>query len=104
MRRVLLALVVVSFTSFHLFAADDDFRTVDTAISAKVQTGTAPIPTTVPAYQGAVPYPSPANNSFTPITIPSSRSPKGGGLPVHITNIKRQPDGRVSFQIGYEYE
>jgi hypothetical protein len=52
----------------------------------------------------SVPYPSLANNAFTPDTIPSSRSPRGGGLPVNITNIRRLPDGRVSFQIGYEYE
>jgi M6 family metalloprotease-like protein len=51
----------------------------------------------------AVPYPSPANSAFTPDTIPSSRSPLGGGLPVHITNIRRFDDGRVTFQIGYEY-
>lgn len=51
-----------------------------------------------------VPYPSAANNAYTPGTTPSSRSPLGGGLPVHITGIKRHPDGRVSFRIGYEYE
>ena len=27
----------------------------------------------------------------------------GGGLPVHITNIRRLPDGRITFYIGYEY-
>jgi M6 family metalloprotease-like protein len=52
---------------------------------------------------GAVPYPSPANNAFTPETTPSSRSPLGGGLPVHITEIRRLPDGRITFHIGYEY-
>jgi M6 family metalloprotease-like protein len=52
----------------------------------------------------AIPYPSAANNAFTPNTIPSSRSPQGGGLPVNITSIKRHPDGRVSFRIGYEYD
>ena len=51
----------------------------------------------------AVPYPSPANNAFTPDTTPSSRSPLGGGLPVHITEIKRLADGRITFQIGYEF-
>jgi M6 family metalloprotease-like protein len=51
----------------------------------------------------SVPYPSPSNNSFTPHTTPSSRSPRGGGLPVHITNIRRLPDGRITFHIGYEY-
>jgi M6 family metalloprotease-like protein len=51
----------------------------------------------------AVPYPSPMNNAFTPDTTPSSRSPQGGGLPVHITEIQRLPDGRIAFQIGYEY-
>jgi M6 family metalloprotease-like protein len=52
---------------------------------------------------GAVPYPSPANNAFTPETTPSSRSPQGGGLPVHITEVRRLPDGRVTFHVGYEY-
>jgi M6 family metalloprotease-like protein len=61
-------------------------------------------PTGPTVHLGAVPYPSSANNSFTPDTIPSSRSPKGGGLPVYITNIRRLSNGRVSFRVGYEYE
>ncbi len=51
----------------------------------------------------AVPYPSQANNSFTPETTPSSRSPRGGGLPVRITDIRRLPDGRITFHVGYQY-
>jgi hypothetical protein len=51
----------------------------------------------------AVPYPSPANNAFTPDTTPSSRSPHGGGPPVYITEIRRLPDGRITFHVGYEY-
>jgi M6 family metalloprotease-like protein len=51
----------------------------------------------------AVPYPSEANTAFTPYTTPSSRSQLGGGLPVHITNIRRLPDGRITFHLGYEY-
>lgn len=51
----------------------------------------------------SVPFPSPANNAFTPFTTPSSRPQLGGGLPVHITNIRRLPDGRITFYIGYEY-
>lgn len=51
-----------------------------------------------------VPYPSPANDSYTPFTTPGSRSMLGGGLPVHITNIRQHPDGRVSFHLGYEYQ
>jgi M6 family metalloprotease-like protein len=51
-----------------------------------------------------VPYPSNANDSYTPFTTPSSRSMLGGGLPVHITNIHQHPDGRVSFHLGYEYQ
>ncbi len=51
----------------------------------------------------AVPFPSRANNAFTPFTTPSSRSQLGGGAPVHITNIRRLPDGRVTFFVGYEY-
>ncbi len=56
------------------------------------------------SFSGAVPYPSPANDSFTPFTTPSSKSQTGGGYEVHITNIKRLSDGRVSFHIGYEYQ
>jgi M6 family metalloprotease-like protein len=51
-----------------------------------------------------VPYPSGANDAYTPYTTPSSRSPLGGGLPVSITNIRRLPDGRITFHIGYEYQ
>src|SRR5947209_6061891 len=54
-------------------------------------------------FLGSVPYPSKSNNAFTPYTTPSSKSLKGGGLPVHITNIRRLPDGRVTFYVGYEY-
>jgi M6 family metalloprotease-like protein len=55
-------------------------------------------------YLRAVPYPSDANHSFTPYTTPSSRSLLGGGLPVFITNIRQLADGRITFQIGYEFE
>jgi len=55
------------------------------------------------AHLAAVPFPSAANASFTPDTTPSSRSPLGGGLPVSVTNIRKLYDGRVAFQIGYEY-
>jgi M6 family metalloprotease-like protein len=51
----------------------------------------------------AVPYPSAANNAFTPDTIPSSRSPLGGGFSVYLTEIRRLADGKIAFQIGYEY-
>ncbi len=54
-------------------------------------------------FLGAVPYPSAANNAFTPYTTPSSKAVSGGGLPVHITNIRRLPDGRITFLIGYEF-
>ena len=55
------------------------------------------------SFRGVVPFPSRANNSFTPYTLPSSRSQKGGGLPVHITNIQRLPDGRLTFLVGFEF-
>jgi M6 family metalloprotease-like protein len=55
-------------------------------------------------FLSAVPYPSAANDSFTPYTTPSSRSQLGGGLPVYITNIRRLADGRIAFHIGYEYQ
>ena len=56
------------------------------------------------SFTGAVPFPSPANDSFTPYTTPSSKAKRGGGLDVFITNITRLPDGRVTFCIGYEYQ
>lgn len=52
----------------------------------------------------AVPYPSRSNNAFTPFTMPSSRAQLGGGLPVHITNIRELSDGRITFYVGYEFE
>jgi M6 family metalloprotease-like protein len=54
-------------------------------------------------FLGSVPYPSPSNRAFTPDTTPSSRSLKSGAWPVHITDIRRLEDGRITFQIGYEY-
>lgn len=55
-------------------------------------------------FLGSVPFPSNANNSFTPYTTPSSKSQLGGGVPVYITNITRLPDGRVTFHVGYDYQ
>ena len=55
-------------------------------------------------FLGSVPFPSNANNSFTPYTTPSSKSQLGGGVPVFITNITRLPDGRVTFHVGYDYQ
>ena len=54
-------------------------------------------------FLGSIPYPSAANNAFTPYTTPSSRSVHGNGAPVYITNIRRLPDGRITFFIGYEF-
>lgn len=52
----------------------------------------------------SVPFPSKNNESFTPFTTPSSRSQMGGGLPVHISNIRQLPDERISLEIGYEFD
>jgi M6 family metalloprotease-like protein len=54
-------------------------------------------------FLGSIPYPSRSNSAFTPYTTPSSKPLTGGGLPVHITNIRKLPDGRITFFIGYEY-
>ena len=51
-----------------------------------------------------VPFPTTSNDSFTPFTTPSSRAQLGGGSPVWITNIQKLSDGRIAFQIGYEYQ
>ena len=52
----------------------------------------------------SVPFPTRENHSFTPYTTPSSRPQMGGGMAVSITNIRQLPDGRISLQIGYEYD
>jgi hypothetical protein len=54
-------------------------------------------------FLSAVPFPSPANDAFTPYTVPSSRPQLGGGAAVHLTNIRRLPDGRITFWIGHEF-
>jgi M6 family metalloprotease-like protein len=54
-------------------------------------------------FLGSIPYPSKSNTAYTPSTIPSSKSLKGGGLAVHITNIRRLADGRITFFIGFDY-
>jgi M6 family metalloprotease-like protein len=51
-----------------------------------------------------IPYPSKANNSFTPFTTPASRSEHGGGLPVYITDIQRVADGRIAFRVGFAFQ
>jgi hypothetical protein len=61
-------------------------------------------PTGPRLFLSVVPYPSRANTAFTPWTTPSSRSLLGGGLPVHITNIRQLADGRVTFNIGYDLD
>jgi M6 family metalloprotease-like protein len=55
-------------------------------------------------FRDYVPFPNESNRSFTPYTTPSSRSQLGGGLPVWITNIEKLPNGRIGFDIGYEYQ
>lgn len=52
----------------------------------------------------SVPFPSPANNAFTPYTTPSSHAQLGGGLPVFLNDIRQLPDGRIAFHIGYQFE
>jgi M6 family metalloprotease-like protein len=54
-------------------------------------------------FLASVPFPSKSNTAFTPYTTPSSKSLKGGGLSVYLTNIRKLPDGRITFYIGYEY-
>ena len=55
-------------------------------------------------FLSSVPFPSAANRSFTPYTTPSSRAQLGGGLPVYLTDIRQLADGRITFQIGYNYQ
>ncbi len=52
----------------------------------------------------AVPFPSKSNSAFTPYTQPSSRPQLAGGAAVSITNIRQLADGRITFEIGREFE
>jgi immune inhibitor A len=56
------------------------------------------------AFPASVPFPSIANDSFTPYTTPSSRSRLGSSSTVYLTNIKRMADSRISFWIGYVFD
>ncbi|MEO6742191.1 MAG: M6 family metalloprotease domain-containing protein [Chthoniobacteraceae bacterium] len=55
-------------------------------------------------FLNAVPFPSASGHAFTPDTHPSSRSLLGGGLPVHVNEIRQLPDGRITFTIGHSYQ
>ena len=55
-------------------------------------------------FLNSIPFPSASGHAFTPDTRPSSRSLLGGGLPVHINEIRQLPDGRVTFTIGHSYQ
>ena len=55
-------------------------------------------------FLNSVPFPSASGHAFTPDTHPSSRSLLGGGLPVHINEIRQLPDGRTTFTIGHSYQ
>jgi M6 family metalloprotease-like protein len=55
-------------------------------------------------FLNSIPFPSAASHAFTPDTHPSSRSLLGGGLPVHINEIRQFPDGRITFTIGHSYQ
>jgi hypothetical protein len=51
----------------------------------------------------SIPFPSRCNNAYTPETTPSSKPVKADGKEVRITDIRRLPDGRIAFRIGYEF-
>ncbi|HEX4792974.1 MAG TPA: M6 family metalloprotease domain-containing protein [Humisphaera sp.] len=61
-------------------------------------------PAAARVFLSMVPFPSSANNSFTPQTTPSSQSQLGGGSAVYITDIRRLADGRITFAIGYDVD
>ncbi len=55
------------------------------------------------SFRDFVPYPSKANDAYTPRTTPSSQPVNDDSWPVHITNIRELEDGRISFYIGYKF-
>jgi M6 family metalloprotease-like protein len=78
------------------------WRVVNGRVQLEVSHGSTG-PGSATRFLGSVPYPSPANNAFTPATTPSSKSADPGARPVYITNIQRLLDGRVAFLIGFEF-
>src|SRR5262245_16508339 len=59
MRRAWLSLLAVPLTTLTISAADDDFRTVETAVTAKIQPTATPTPATVPGFLGVQVEPGP---------------------------------------------
>jgi M6 family metalloprotease-like protein len=51
-----------------------------------------------------VPFPTDHNDAFTPYTRPSSAALTGEEIPVFITHIRRLPDGRIAFDVGYGFD
>ena len=66
-------------------------------VSRKPTASPAPMPRAVDIHR--VPFPTDRNNSFTPFTKPSSAAFTGDELPVYITDIRRLPDGKITFTI-----
>ena len=55
-------------------------------------------------FLNATTFPRAGNHAFTPDTHPSSRSLLGGGLHVHISQIRQLADWRIPFTVGHGFQ
>lgn len=51
-----------------------------------------------------IPYPTPRNSEYTPYSKPSSAIESDDAQPVYITDIRRLPDSKVAFSVGYAFD
>lgn len=78
MRRTWLALLAIPFSSSTAAAGDDEFRSVETAITAKVQPAATPTAATVPGYLGVQVEPGPKGEPVVADVQPSSPGERAG--------------------------
>ena len=78
MRRLWFGILAISLASLTLRAADDDYRTVDTAITAKVQPAATPAKAVVPGFLGVHVQPNSKGQPVVGDVQPESPGEKAG--------------------------
>src|SRR5262245_30442333 len=91
MRRAWLTLLAFSSSTLNAFTADDDFRTVDTAITAKIQPASTPTAATVPPYLGIQVQPGPKGQPVVEDVQPDLPGDKAG---LKVGDLVSQFDGK----------
>ena len=78
MRRLWFGILAISLGSLTLRAADDDYRTVDTAVTAKVQPAATPAKAIVPGFLGVHVQPNSKGQPVVGDIQPESPGEKAG--------------------------